>query len=56
MNDIGNSLETLQEYDIETHCPSSNISTSTDNDTKDAENRQYEIKFKAEFDACMKRK
>jgi hypothetical protein len=55
-NDIGNALENLDEYDIETHRPSLNFSTSTDDDTKEAENRQYEIEFKEEFAAYMKRK
>jgi secreted Zn-dependent insulinase-like peptidase len=55
-NDIGIALEELEDYDMHQHRPSLKTSISADADTKEAENKQYEIKFKAEFDAFMKRK
>jgi hypothetical protein len=55
-NDIGSALENYEEFDISVHKPTLQTSTSTDDDIKAAENKQFEIEFKAEFDAFMKRK
>ena len=55
-NDIGTALENYEEFDISVHKPTLQTSNSTDDDIKTAENKQFEIEFKAEFDAFMKRK
>jgi len=54
--DIGNALSALEPYDMEQHEPSLRVSTSADDEVKAAQNRQYEIVFKAELDVYMKRK
>jgi hypothetical protein len=55
-NDIATALEELEEYDVSQHRPTLSTSKSTIDEIKDLENKQYEIEFKAEFDAYMKRK
>ena len=55
-NDIGTALEELQEHDMTPHHPKLEFSTSTDTDKKAAEDEQYKIEFKAEYDGYMKRK
>jgi hypothetical protein len=55
-NDIGTALQTYEEFDINVHKPTLQASKSTDDDIKAAENKQFEIEFKAEFDRFMKRK
>ena len=54
--DIGTVLETLQEYYLNQFKPSLSISLSVDEGVKIAEDKQFEIDFKAEFDAFTKRK
>jgi hypothetical protein len=54
--DIGSALANLEPYDIDKHQPTLKISTATDTDLKQAETRQYDMIFKAELDAYMKRK
>jgi hypothetical protein len=55
-SDIGTALESLEAYDMDKHKPTLECSKNTNEDVKTAENRQYEIEFKAEFDAYMKLK
>ena len=55
-NDIGTVLETLQELDLNQYKPSLSISLSVDEGVKMAEDKQFEIEFKAEFEAFTKRK
>jgi len=55
-NDIGTVLETLEEFDLNQFKSSLSISLSIDEGVKTAEDRQFEIEFKAEFDAFTKRK
>jgi hypothetical protein len=55
-NDIGTAPEELKDYDMDPHHPGLRTSISADADTKEAENKQNEIKFKVEFDAFMKQK
>jgi hypothetical protein len=55
-NDIGTALEELEPFDMNEHMPALSYSTSTDPAAKEADDRQYEMIFKAEYDAYMKRK
>ena len=55
-SDIGTVLETLEEFDLNQFKPSLSISLSVDEGVKIAEDKQFEIEFKAEFDAFTKRK
>jgi hypothetical protein len=55
-NDIGMSLETLEDYNMDQHGPKLQTSDSVNRETKELENKQNEIEFKAEFDAFMKQK
>jgi Reverse transcriptase (RNA-dependent DNA polymerase) len=55
-NDIGTALEELEEFTIENYKPTLSYSVIQDAITREAEDRQYEIEFKAEYDAYMKRK
>jgi hypothetical protein len=50
------SLETLEGYDMDQHRPKLQTSDSVTPEIKELENKQYEIEFKAEFDAYMKQK
>ena len=52
--DIGNALETLTEFDATVHKPTLQQSTDTDAAKKAVENKQFEIKYKTEFDQYMK--
>jgi hypothetical protein len=54
--DIGMALEDLSTFDPDPIKPIMQISTNSDDDIKTAENRQFEIEFKAEYDSWMKRK
>jgi hypothetical protein len=53
--DIGTVLETLQEIDSNLYKPSLGVSLSAEEGIRMAEDRQYEIEFKAEYDAFTKR-
>jgi hypothetical protein len=55
-NDNGMSLETLKDCNMDQHYPKLQTSDSVHPETKELENKQYEIEFKAEFDAFMKQK
>ena len=55
-NDIGTVLETLEEFDITKFKPVLYYSYNDDKEAKDSENRQFEMEFKAEYDAYMRRK
>ena len=55
-DDVSTSLETLQEFDIMKEKPVLYYSYNEDKDTKECENRQFEMEFKAEYDAFMRRK
>jgi hypothetical protein len=55
-NNIGMSIETLEDYNVDQHCPKLQTSDSVHPETKELENKQFEIEFKAEFDAFMKQK
>ena len=55
-NDIGTVLETLEEFDITKFKPVLYYSYNDDKEAKDFENRQFEMEFKAEYDAYMRRK
>ena len=54
-NDIGTALMDLKEPDSDLWKPNMQVSVATDDDTKAAENRQYEIEFKADYDAYRAR-
>jgi len=54
--DIGMVLETLQEVDLNEYKPSMNVSLSADEAVRIAEEKQFEIEFRSEFDAFTKRK
>ena len=49
-------MEWLKEVDINQHRPSLAISLSQDEGGKHAEDEQFKIEFKAEYDAFMKRR
>jgi hypothetical protein len=53
-NNIGMALENLEEYDMLLHHPTLQVSTLTDAAAKAAEDKQFEIEFKAEYDGYMK--
>ena len=55
-NDIGTALEELELFDINKHKPTLQYSKKKDDDAKEAENDQFKIEFKAEYDGFMKRK
>jgi hypothetical protein len=55
-NDIGTAEEELQPYNMAPHCPRLQTSISKDAEQKEAEDKQYKLEFKAEFDAVMKHK
>lgn len=55
-NDIGTELETYEEFDLSKYRPTLKVSNDQDEAKRESENKQYEIEFKAEFDAFMKRK
>jgi hypothetical protein len=55
-NDIGTALEKLEQFDVNKHKPTLQYSKKTNDDAKAAENEQFKIEFKAEYDAFMKRK
>jgi hypothetical protein len=55
-NDIATALEELQRYSIAQHKPTFQFSTEADPVMRDAEDEQFKIEFKAEFDGYMKRK
>jgi hypothetical protein len=55
-NDVGTALEDLKEFPIEDYKPSMQFSLNPDDVMKEAADKQYEIEFKAEYDAYMKRK
>ena len=54
--DIATALDDLQPFDASVHKPKLSVSRSTNDETKAAANRQFEIEFKAELDVYMKRK
>jgi exo-beta-1,3-glucanase (GH17 family) len=54
--DIGTVLETLQEIDLNLYKPSLGVSLSAEEGIRMAEDRQFEIESKAEYDAFTKRK
>ena len=54
-NDIGTALMDLQEPDSDLWKPNMQVSVATDDDTKAAESRQYEIEFKADYDGYRAR-
>ena len=55
-NDIGTALEELTYFDINVYKPTLMYSISDDDIMIEAENEQFKIEFKAEFDSFMKRK
>ena len=55
-NDIASALYDKTPYNVDQHKPSLKFSTSKNDDQKAAENEQFKIEFKAEYDAYMKRK
>ena len=55
-SDIATALEKLEEFDVSPYKPSLYISTRTVAAEKAAQDKQFEIEFKAEYDAFMKRK
>jgi hypothetical protein len=55
-SDIGTALEKLEQFDINKFKPILFFSNNSDTKTAEAEDRQFEIEFKAEYDAFMKRK
>jgi len=56
-SDIGTALENLEHYPIADHKPMLEISLEAeDQDIKEAENEQFKMDFKAEYDAYMRRK
>jgi len=54
--DIGTVLETLQEVDLSEFQPSLRVSLNPDEVIRMAEDKQFEIEFKAEYDVFTKRK
>jgi hypothetical protein len=54
--DIGTVLETLEVLDLNKFKPSLEVSLSSDEVIRIAEDKQFEIEFKAEYDAFTKRK
>lgn len=54
-NDIGSALETLVPLDTTQWKPRMRVSTEDDEATRTAENRQFEIEFKADYDTYSKR-
>jgi hypothetical protein len=55
-NDIGTALEELEEYDIGKHKSMLYVSYSEDAATKEYQDKQFEMEFKAKYDVFMKRK
>ena len=55
-NDIATALEESTPFQISSLEPVLSVSSQTDTDAKDAENRMYEMKFKIEYDLFLKRK
>ena len=54
-NDVGTALERLEEFNIDEYKPTLNTSDNDDERARIVEDRQFEIEFKAKFDAYMKR-
>ena len=54
-NDIGAALKDLKEPGSGLWKPNAQVSAATDDRSKAAENRQHEIEFKADHDACRAR-
>jgi hypothetical protein len=54
--DIGTVLETLEVLDLNKYKPSLEVSLSSDEMVRMAEDKQFEIEFKVEYDAFTKRK
>ena len=59
-NDIATALRDLEEYDIKSYEPSLDVSslpetTDAEKEKKKAENRQFEMKYKAKLDQFLKR-
>ncbi len=55
-DDIATALEKQEPYKIDQHKPKLSFSTNADKAAKEAENRQFEFKYKAELDVYHKRK
>jgi hypothetical protein len=53
-NDVGTALERKGEFNIEEYKPKLTVSTNEDERDRISEDRQFEIEFKAKFDAYMK--
>ena len=55
--DIGTALETPENvYSVDQHKPTLQFSKNKNDDVKEAENKQFEIEFKEDYSAFMKRK
>jgi len=54
-DDIAESLSTLTDVNLSMHKPTLQVSSETDNDKKNAENKQFEMEFKEKFAIYMKR-
>jgi hypothetical protein len=55
-NNIETALEQLEEYNMDQHHPTLHASNNIDPDHQDVEDKQFEIEFKAEFNAFIKQK
>ena len=55
-NDISEALRKQQEPNKDDWKPTLSMSNSLDDDTKERENRQFELEYKAEYDEYMRRK
>ena len=55
-NDVAEALRTLSKAQTNAWEPTLQISYDTDDNTKERENKQYEIKYKADLDESMRRK
>ena len=53
-NDIGQALKQLTEIDTDPWKPSISMSTSADTAVKEAQNKQFEIEFKVDYEAYRK--
>ena len=56
MDDISETLRTLEEPNTDDWKPTLIMSKSTDTDEKQRENRQFELEYRAEYDEYMRRK
>ena len=53
-NNIGTALDKLEAYDVDQHKPRLTYSMSANKKVKEAQNRQFEIEFKAKYDTFIK--